>query len=66
MDAEEIVRGLAAKDPPIDSEFGYCHLCDFVEPTPPSVWRVTPSSPKAHKPDCPWRLAREWVAKNPV
>ncbi len=60
MSAEEIIRALAYVAAPIDSEFGYCHLCEFEEPGPASVWRQTPSPPEAHRPECPWRRAREW------
>jgi hypothetical protein len=53
--AEQIVRALAAADP-IHVDLRYttaCALCD-------AAGRF--ESEASHKPDCPWRLAVEWVA----
>ncbi len=47
MDAEQIVRALAAADP-IGPDKPWCDLCR--------------GNKDGHDPDCPWRLAVEWVA----
>jgi hypothetical protein len=62
MDVEQIVRALAVADAPVEAEFGQCMLC-------PAEFRTRDEGykdPARHKPDCPWRLAREWVAANPA
>lgn len=61
MDAELIVRALAAADAPVEAEFGMCMLCPMEFRTLDERYK----DPSAHEPDCPWRLAREWVAANP-
>lgn len=48
---EQIVRALAAAEPIYD---GHCAMCH--------VHRLDDE----HKPDCPWRLAVEWVAAQVV
>lgn len=68
MDAEEIVRALAASDPGFEGlpAGGYvqCALCGaFLENT-----RYPPGQPpepfsEPHAPDCPWQLAKEWEAR---
>jgi hypothetical protein len=63
MDAEQIVRALAAEDAPTG----------FEEGPPKSSWCLFCSSiddgiqlfPDAHAPTCPWRQASEWVEANP-
>jgi len=60
MDAEQIVRTLAAGDFPWDGKEGDCALCYGPEFTQDSLDLST------HKPDCLWRLAREWVAAHPI
>ncbi len=52
--AEQIVRALAAADPTYVDHEGdrECALCD--------AWTLRFAS--GHAPDCPWRLAVEWVA----
>lgn len=52
MTAEQIVRALAAADPNVRGGWGghrcaFCHAVRGIED---------------HRPDCPWRLAVEWVA----
>jgi hypothetical protein len=51
VDAEQIVRALAAVERPITVEGGLvrCVLCGEM------------LDGGQHDPDCPWRLAREWV-----
>jgi hypothetical protein len=63
MDAEQIVRALAKDDPPVmdgwvhdDTPCAYC----WKDPGP------DPSELAGHEADCPWRLAREWVAAHPA
>jgi len=58
MSPEEIVRKLAAAQPPISSSMDgpCCALCD----TYPPHRELT-----QHSPRCPWRMAREWVEQNP-
>lgn len=62
MTAEEIVLALAKREPPTDTEWDNCKLCwvDFGRRT------GREDDPANHEPDCPWRLAREWVAAHPV
>jgi hypothetical protein len=61
MDTEQIVRLLAADlAPEDDDQLGnqVCALCDaYAQVGDELAW---------HKPDCPWRLAREWVAAHPA
>jgi hypothetical protein len=65
MDAEQIVRALAAAESPD---------CDSIPPTSCVLCRADefpPQSgslnePTGHAADCPWRLAREWVAAQPA
>lgn len=63
MDAEGIVRALAAKDAPLDPEVFDCILCraGWVAGTDPELQQ----DPQRHAPECPWRLAREWAAAHP-
>lgn len=63
MDAEELVRALAAQDAPIDSEYGTCAFCDAQDPNNLRAAPI-PGAPMEHEPSCLWRLAREWVAAN--
>lgn len=63
MDLEGIVRALAAEEAPVDGEFFYCHLCKADWGL--GAFEAPYNNPAEHKPDCPWRLAREWVAANP-
>lgn len=68
MTAEEIVRALAAADPVVVSALnsgweyaGTCYGPDYAC----GVCRTEASlAPETHKPDCPWRLAVEWVEAN--
>lgn len=62
MDAEQIVRALAASDPVgfDNQEEPACTLCEA------ALWNRMPQpldDPATHDPNCPWRLAREWVAQ---
>lgn len=54
MTAEQIVRALATADPwyADDDERHYCALCGS---------RLDRGQADDHEPDCPWRLAVEWV-----
>ncbi len=52
MTPEKIVRALAAADP-MQTYEDDCALCSSA---------VAPGDP--HEPDCPWRLAVEWVASH--
>lgn len=53
--AATIVRALAASDPVVErGDFLACSLC--------GAWRDEGGD--EHEPDCPWRLAVEWVAEN--
>ncbi len=52
MTPEAIVRALAAATEPIDASYKLCALCGGRYEDDP------------HEPDCPWRLAVEWVAAN--
>ncbi len=64
MTPEQIVRALAAADPVAydgdrwDGDYA-CTLCD-------GRWSErggdVAARASSHEPDCPWRLAREWVA----
>ncbi len=60
--AVEIVRALAAKEAPMDDEFGYCKLC--TSDVPKYGWS-TAQDLAEHDESCTWRLAREWVEANP-
>lgn len=57
MDAEEIVRKLAAVEDPCILDRDYqtpdCGLCFAND--------VRLNLPRTHDENCPWRLAREWV-----
>ena len=57
MSPEEIVRDLAEQPPPTASDdewrTAYCLHCTGT------------GNPVSHADDCPWRMAREWVAQNP-
>lgn len=65
MDLEQIVRALAAQEAPVDGEFFYCHLCEADWGLGASGRKAPYNDPSEHKPGCPWRLAREWVAAHP-
>jgi hypothetical protein len=52
--AEQIVRALAAADPNVHSA-GMWHSCGL-------CYKSLPIEAADHEPDCPWRLAAEWVA----
>jgi hypothetical protein len=64
MDAEEIVRKVAAAGAPLDlsseRELARCAFC--------ARWTTSGliDDLTTHKPGCPWRLAREWVAAHPA
>lgn len=62
MNTEEIVRTLAAKSAPQCDSIPprTCLLCE-AEAQGDAYWLA---GPEEHKPDCPWRLAVEWVAAN--
>ncbi len=65
MTAEQIVRALAARGPVAEvitaaDEHRHCTLC-HVERGP-----AVPLDDFNHQPDCPWRLAVEWVAAHPL
>jgi hypothetical protein len=54
MTPEQIVRALAAADLTVqDHGLTGCALCD----------RYLPVLTADHEPDCPWRLAVEWVSE---
>lgn len=55
MSPEEIVRALAAVKPACCDATECCTLCDG------HGWQAS----EGHEPDCPWRLAVEWVEANP-
>jgi hypothetical protein len=64
MDAEQIVRALAAHHAPEDEAGSYdgsgvstCALCE-------APWQQGDEL-AWHDPGCPWRLAREWITANP-
>jgi hypothetical protein len=71
VDAEQIVRALAREDAPIDQgdalSYPRCLFCEadggLYNPDKP-MFREDVAS--AHKPDCPWRLAREWADQHPA
>lgn len=65
MDAELIVRALAAADAPFDREYGTCAFCGMQDPDNHRAAPI-PEATGPHKPDCPWQLAREWVATHPA
>jgi hypothetical protein len=67
MDAERIVRALASADPKAFSSFEerVCGLC-WAKPVTGDIEDVELLDPTKHKPDCPWRLAKEWVAAHPT
>jgi hypothetical protein len=53
-EASRIVRALAAAEPNYHSgTWHVCHLCGA----------SLPVEAAEHEPDCPWRLAVEWVEK---
>jgi hypothetical protein len=61
-ETERIVRALAAESPLlVDDPVGAvgCLLCLDIGRPPAN------DEPEPHDPSCPWRLAREWVAKHP-
>lgn len=60
MDAEQIVRAVAAADP-TDYDTGQCAFCNRL----PGGVRPHPETATDHNPACPWRLASQWVAANP-
>jgi hypothetical protein len=64
MDAEQIVRAAAAKKAPVDGEFFYCHWCKADWGLGSNDYEAH-NDPRLHDEDCPWRLAREWVAAHP-
>jgi hypothetical protein len=71
MTAEEIVRALAALgDVSVDdrdySPAGACGLCDTYDHVPGDSYAHELDDPARHAVDCPWRLAREWVASRPA
>jgi hypothetical protein len=72
MDAEQIVRALAAKDAPIDADYGSCHLCSAYNDVRVEVHRTSGDrsiwvdAVEGHEADCPWRLAREWADQHPA
>lgn len=53
--AEQIVRALAAAVPRTHYDRGECNLCEAMADN-------TVGAVDQHEPDCPWRLAVEWVA----
>jgi hypothetical protein len=57
----DIVRRVAAMEPPLDSESGSCLWCPVGAPSRSSsqgdAWE-----PGDHNPGCPWRLAVEYMA----
>lgn len=61
MTAEEIVRALAAVEDcgvaDRDYNSGGCPLCGAGD----KEYEYHMHEESAHKPTCPWRLAREWV-----
>lgn len=55
---EAIVRSMAGADPVMEVEGqAICRFCLRPQWYPPED--------PAHEPDCPWHLAREWVAEHP-
>jgi hypothetical protein len=63
MDAEQIVRALAGADPRAFNSFEerVCGLC-WAKPSGADIEDQELEAPANHQPDCPWRLAREWVS----
>lgn len=60
--AEDIVRALAACDEPLEEGYDTCAMPEC------GALRVDhgPERPiEEHRPDCPYRMAREWVEANP-
>jgi hypothetical protein len=55
MDAEQIVRALASNNRLADGHF-VCLMCG----------ESGPNNNGVHHRNCPWRLAREWVAAHPA
>lgn len=48
--------------PPCDQDTGECYFCEYGIVTDPDEWGHTEmESPSFHKPECPWRQAREFV-----
>lgn len=53
MNAEDIVRRLAANEPTYYADEGHvCGICEV----------FVAIRPAEHQKDCSWRLAKEWVA----
>ena len=63
MDAEQIVRALAAVDPRAFNgvEERICGLCR-VKPQTADIEDIELLKLGAHLADCPWRLAQLWLA----
>lgn len=67
---EAIVRALAAQDPIASEEMSgdYCTLCDGdisearIISRDPLVWAEPERDLTEHDEDCPWRMAREFMA----
>lgn len=57
MTPEQIVRALAGADP-AQRTGAWCGLCGTVLIAQPGD-----EAKRDHEPDCPWRLAVEWVAE---
>ena len=55
FEARAIVVAIAAQDPPLDLELGYCMWCRT---------KGDAFYPKDHEPSCPWRQAKEWESKH--
>ena len=60
LDADQIIRALAKLAAPIDSEYSDCALCGGEV----HHWHDDARTAlDIHTEDCPWRLAREYVAQ---
>lgn len=64
---EVIVRALAEMDPAVLRDGDWddylsCGCCDMDE-VPKAEEKVVLADPSRHEPDCPWRMAKEWVSR---
>jgi hypothetical protein len=58
---ERIVRALAERDEPVTEGHNGNDFCVFCV-LPKRPYHYFSGQPEAHENDCPWRLAKEWVA----
>lgn len=60
--ADELLKDLTYTTP--TDEYGNEHVCAYCKAY--AKWDETLDDPETHKPNCPWRLAKEYLQEREI